>query len=85
MKIDEEGIHTLTKYSTRKGKKSIKPSDHNPLILHLYPALNVRKNEEPTRKEIFNFSNTPGSPSPHFNDWNSDKVFLEWKTSKDRK
>ena len=40
MKIDEEGIHTLSKFSTRKGIKSIKPSDHNALILYLKTSWN---------------------------------------------
>ena len=53
MKIDEEKKYTLTKFSTKKGNKSIKESDHNLLILHLnlrWSSLN-----KSNRIEIYNF------------------------------
>ena len=55
MKIDEDGIFTLSKFSTQKGKKSIKKSDHNPLILDINLAWNSRNMKKTPRLEIFNF------------------------------
>ena len=54
MKVDEARKYSLTKYSTKKGVKSVKVSDHNLLILELgihWNSLNVVDN----RQEIFNF------------------------------
>ena len=53
MIIDEEQKYSLTKFSTKKGVKSVKKSDHNLLILEL----NLRWSSlyRPPRIEIYNF------------------------------
>ena len=59
MIIDEKRIYTLPKYSTKKGVKSIKKSDHNLLILYLNIKLDYRNKSENniSRKEILNYNN----------------------------
>ena len=56
MKIDKERKYSLTKYSTTKGKQSIKESDHNPLILEISVSWDSKFVEKSTRTEVFNFS-----------------------------
>ena len=56
MKIDEERKHSLTKYSTTKGRQSIKESDHNPLILEINVNWNSHFNDRSVRVETFNFA-----------------------------
>ena len=56
MKIDEERKHCLTKFSTTKGRKSTKESDHNLLYLKILVSWNSVFNERSTRVESFNFS-----------------------------
>ena len=56
MKIDEERKHCLTKFSTTKGRKSTKESDHNLLYLKISVSWNSVFNERSTRVESFNFS-----------------------------
>ena len=55
MTVDEEGVYSLTKFSTKKGVKSIKKSDHNLLILEL--DLKWSSMIKSPRIEIFNFKN----------------------------
>ena len=51
MKIDEEGVYTLTKFATKKGKKSVKKSDHNMLILYLNISWNSFELNPASRSE----------------------------------
>ena len=54
MKVVEARKYDLTKYSTKKGVKSVKLSDHNLLILELgihWKSVNLVNN----RQEIFKF------------------------------
>ena len=56
MIVDEARRFSLTKFSTKNGRKSVKVSDHNTLILNL----NIRWNSSEkinNREEIFNFRN----------------------------
>lgn len=57
MIVDEARRFSLTKFCTKNGRKSVKVSDHNTLILNL----NIRWNSSEkinNREEIFNFRNT---------------------------
>ena len=56
MKVDEERKYTLAKYSTTKGKKSRKLSDHNTLFLEIDSSWNTQINNKVQRSEVFNFS-----------------------------
>lgn len=58
MTVDEERIHTLTKYSTKAGNKKIVYSDHNMLICETKVKWNPVKRKE--RTEIFNFNSIDG-------------------------
>ena len=55
MIVDKEKKYSLTKFSSRKGEKIIKESDHNMLILQL----NLRWSSlfKSSRLEIYNFNN----------------------------
>ena len=55
MIIDEDKKYSLTKFSTKKGIKSIKNSDHNPLFLEL--DLRWSSLDTTPRIEMFNFKN----------------------------
>ena len=56
MAVDEARRFALTKFSTKTGRKSVKPSDHNTLILELDIRWNSNEKEE-KRQEIYNFKN----------------------------
>ena len=56
MIVDEERKFALSKFCTKVGRKSLKVSDHNTLILNLNIKWNSKSNLE-TRQEIFNFKN----------------------------
>ena len=53
MMIDEDKLYSLTKFSTKKGIKSNKKSDHNLLILEL--NLRWSSHNKPPRIEMYNF------------------------------
>ena len=57
MIIDEERKYALTKYSTIIGKKDVKESDHNLLMLKLKLNWSSMHETINQRKEIFNFKN----------------------------
>ena len=54
MKIDDERKFTLTKYSTTKGNKSVKESDHNPIIAEFNLTVECVRKES---REMFNLKN----------------------------
>ena len=56
MKIDEERKHAFTKYSTTRGRKSVKISDHNLLTLEFKAPWNTKSENKNPRIEIFNYS-----------------------------
>ena len=56
MAVDEARRFALTKFSTKTGRKSVKPSDHNTLILELDIRWNSNEKEE-KRQEVYNFKN----------------------------
>ena len=64
MKIDEEQVHCLTKYSTKNGIKSLKPSDHNLLTLTLDMSWSLITKKGKIRTEMFNYAN-PGDFSKY--------------------
>ena len=53
MVVDEEKVHVLTKFATKKGVKTKVESDHNLLVCEL--NLKYKKSQEKIRSEIFNF------------------------------
>ena len=53
MIVDEDKIYSLTKFSTKKGVKSCKKSDHNLLILEL--NLRWNSSNKAPQVEIYNF------------------------------
>ena len=55
--IDEERIFTLTKFSTKNGKKCIKESDHNTLVLNINTSWSSKIYEKQDRIEIYNYNN----------------------------
>ena len=55
--IDENRIFTLTKFSTRNGKKCIKESDHNTLVLNINTKWSSKIYEKQDRIEIYNYNN----------------------------
>ena len=55
MTVDDKRIHTLTKFSTKRGVKSIKKSDHNLLILEI--NLKWSSLAKTQRIEIYNYKN----------------------------
>ena len=55
MTVDDKRIHTLTKFSTMRGVKSIKKSDHNLLILEI--NLKWSSLAKTQRIEIYNYKN----------------------------
>ena len=57
MKIHENQVKSLTKYSIKDGKiVDVKPSDHNLLELKLNSSWNPDKGEQIERKEVYNFN-----------------------------
>ena len=56
MVVDEERNYCLTKYATKSGKRSIKESDHNTLILEI-ETIEEETKKSAKRETIFNFKN----------------------------
>ena len=55
--IDEKRIFPLTKFSSKNGKKSIKDSDHNTLVLKMNTSWNSAIQDKDDRIEIYNYKN----------------------------
>ena len=55
MKIDEERIYSLTKFSNKKGAKDLKESDHNTMILKVKTNWKNLGDDKDIRTEIYNF------------------------------
>ena len=55
MKIDEERIYSLTKFSNKKGAKDLKESDHNTMILKVKTNWKNLVDDKDIRTEIYNF------------------------------
>ena len=55
MIIDEARTNVLTKFSTAKGRKSLKESDHNMLICKF--DIKLKKETKSEKREIFNLRN----------------------------
>ena len=55
MKIDEAGIYSLTKFSSKKGVKCVKDSDHRTLIAHLDVNWLPNRSHLKERIEIYNY------------------------------
>ena len=58
MMVDEERIHVLTKYSSRKGIQTNVKSDHNVMYSRFSISYNQLKRK--VIRELFNFKNTEG-------------------------
>ena len=55
MEVDEERIHVLTKYASKKGTKKLKQSDHN--IMFCKFSIQVEEMPRTLRKEFFQLKN----------------------------
>ena len=58
MMIDEERIHVLTKYSSRKGVQTNIKSDHN--VMHSRFSISYNQVKRKVIRELFNFKNREG-------------------------
>ena len=56
--IDEKRVFALTKFSDKKGNKSIKESDHNTMVLNLKASWSTNIQDKEDRTEIYNFQRT---------------------------
>ena len=68
MSIDEDRIHTLTRYMKSKNKQKIIPSDHN--VLHAIFNIAYRQQNRKIRKEIFQYKSYE-SRTKFFNETNN--------------
>ena len=53
--IDENRVHSLTKYASKTGVKNIKESDHNNLIMEINANWNTSVSHANERMEIYNY------------------------------